>query len=41
MLPYNLKQTYSITPNAEAAEFIQAEVQNHFGYSQKSKRESM
>lgn len=39
MLPYNLKKTYSITPNAEAAEFIQAEVQNYFGYEQKSKRE--
>ena len=39
MLPYDLKQTYTITPNAEAAEFIQAEVQKYFGYSQKSKRE--
>jgi hypothetical protein len=39
MLPYNLKETYQITPNAEAAEFIQAEVQNYFGYEQKSKRE--
>jgi len=39
MLPYNLKETYTITPNAEAAEFIQAKVQNHFGYKQKSKRE--
>ena len=39
MLPYNLQETYSITPNAEAAEFIQAEVQNYFGYKQKSKRE--
>jgi len=38
-LPYNLQETYNITPNAEAAEFIQAEVQNHFGYIQKSKRE--
>ena len=39
MLPYNLQETYQITPNAEAAEFIQAEVQNFFGYEQKSKRE--
>jgi hypothetical protein len=39
MFPYNLKETYTITPNAEAAEFIQAEVQNYFGYEQKSKRE--
>jgi hypothetical protein len=39
MLPYNLKEIYNITPNAEAAEFIQAEVQNYFGYQQKSKRE--
>lgn len=39
MLPYNLKKTYSITPNAEAAEFIQAEVQNYFQYTQTSKRE--
>lgn len=39
MFPYNLQESYTITPNAEAAEFIQAEVQNYFGYSQKSKRE--
>jgi len=39
MLPYNLQKTYSITPNAEAAEFIQSEVQKYFGYKQKSKRE--
>ena len=39
MLPYNLKETYTITPNTEAAEFIQAEVQNFFKYNQKSKRE--
>ena len=39
MLPYNLQETYQITPNAEAAEFIQAEVQTYFGYEQKSKRE--
>ena len=39
MFPYNLQETYQITPNAEAAEFIQAEVQNYFGYEQKSKRE--
>ena len=39
ILPYNLQETYSITPNTEAADFIQAEVQNYFGYTQKSKRE--
>lgn len=39
MLPYDLKKTYTITPNTEAAEFIQTEVQNYFGYIQKSKRE--
>ena len=39
MFPYNLKETYEITPNAEAAEFIQSKVQNYFGYEQKSKRE--
>ena len=39
MLPYNLKESYQITPNAEAAEFIQAIVQDYFGYEQKSKRE--
>ena len=38
-LPYNLKKTYTITPNTEAADFIQAEVQKFFGYTQKSKRE--
>jgi hypothetical protein len=39
MLPYGLKQNYEITKNTEAAEFIQAEVQNFFGYKPKSKRE--
>lgn len=38
-LPYGLKKTYQITPNAEAAEFLQAEVQEFFGYKSKSKRE--
>lgn len=36
---YNLKQTYTITKNTEAADFLQAEVQNFFGYTPKSKRE--
>lgn len=39
ILPYNLKETYSITPNTEAADFLQNEIQTHFGYIQKSKRE--
>ncbi len=39
MFPYNLKETYQITPKTEAADFIQSEVQNYFGYIQKSKRE--
>lgn len=36
---YGIQQEYQITPNTEAADFLQAEVQNFFGYKQKSKRE--
>ena len=39
MLHYGLKQYYEITPNTEAADFIQKEVQNYFNYTQKSKRQ--
>ena len=39
MLPYNLKETYTIHPKAEAAEILQAEVQDHFRYEPTSKRE--
>ena len=41
MFPYNLQETYRITPNAEAAEFIQAEVQTYFGMSRNLKEKSM
>jgi hypothetical protein len=36
---YGIKNEYQITPNTEAADFLQSEVQNFFGYQQKSKRE--
>ena len=38
MLPYNLQETYRITPNAEAADFIEHQVQEHFNYVPTSKR---
>lgn len=38
MFPYNLQETYTITPNAEAADFIEHQVQDHFNYVPKSKR---
>lgn len=38
-LEYGIKKNYQITPNTEAAEFLQSEVQEFFGYNQKSKRE--
>ena len=36
---YGIQCSYKITPNTEAAEFLQAEVQKYFGYESKSKRE--
>lgn len=37
-LPYNLKECYLITPNTEAADFIEYQVQQFFNYQPKSKR---
>lgn len=38
MLPYNLQETYHITPKTEAADFIESKVQEYFDYTPKSKR---
>jgi len=36
---YGLVDSYKITENTEAAEFLETEVQKHFGYTQNSKRQ--